>query len=157
MKVVQSCLTLCDPMDCIILQARILEWVAVPFSRGSSWPRNRTWVSCIAGRFFTNWAIREALLYTNYIFYTHPWTYTYKHIYLTLYRKKKSLSPNFPKIVKYYLCLKYRYISTLSLTYNIYFIFPILLLVYTFGIHKIVNNITMNAFLISQAMQSISC
>ena len=41
-KVAQSCLTLCDPMDCIhgILQARILEWVAFPFSRGSSQPRN---------------------------------------------------------------------------------------------------------------------
>ena len=39
---------------------RILEWVAFPFSSGSSWPRNRTGVSCIAGRFFTNWAIREA-------------------------------------------------------------------------------------------------
>ena len=38
---------------------RILEWVAVPFSRGSSWPRNWTGVSCIAGGFFTNWAIRE--------------------------------------------------------------------------------------------------
>ena len=43
-----------------ILQARILEWVAFPFSRGSSWTRNRTRVSCIEGRFFTNWAIREA-------------------------------------------------------------------------------------------------
>ena len=43
-----------------ILQARILEWVAISFSRGSSWPRNRTWISCIAGRFFTDWAIREA-------------------------------------------------------------------------------------------------
>ena len=39
-----------------ILQARILEWVAIPFSRGSSWPRDRTQVSCIAGRFFTIWA-----------------------------------------------------------------------------------------------------
>ena len=38
----------------------ILEWVAYPFSRGSSWPRNRTGVSCIAGRFFTNWAGKEA-------------------------------------------------------------------------------------------------
>ena len=38
---------------------RILEWVAYPFSSGSSWPRNRTRVSCIAGGFFTNWAIRE--------------------------------------------------------------------------------------------------
>ena len=59
--VTQSCPTLCDPMDCGppgfsvhgILQARILEWVAIPFSRGSF--RSRVWtrVSCIAGRFFT--------------------------------------------------------------------------------------------------------
>ena len=96
-----SCLTLCDPMDYTvhgILQARILEWVALPFSRGyynsgiesrspslqadslpteppekpkntgvnsylfsrgSSWPRSQTGVSRIAGKFFTNWAIRE--------------------------------------------------------------------------------------------------
>ena len=55
-KVAQSCPTLCDPMDCIhgILQARILEWVAFPFSRGSSQPRNRARVSCIAGGVFTN-------------------------------------------------------------------------------------------------------
>ena len=43
-----------------IFQARILEWVATSFSRGSSQPRNRTQVSCTAGRFFTNWATREA-------------------------------------------------------------------------------------------------
>ena len=95
-KVTQSCLTLCDPIDYTvhgILQARklewvafpfsrvssqprdcgqilyqlshkgsprILEWVTYPFSRGSSWSRNRTRVSCIAGRFFTSWAMREA-------------------------------------------------------------------------------------------------
>ena len=56
-KVAQLCPTLYDPMDYIvhgILQARILEWVAFPFSRGSSQPRDRTQVSCIAGRFFTN-------------------------------------------------------------------------------------------------------
>ena len=55
-KVTQSCLTLCNPMDYIvhgILQARILEWVAVPFSRGSSQPRDQTQVSHIAGRFTT--------------------------------------------------------------------------------------------------------
>ena len=39
---------------------RILEWAAYPFSRGPSWPRNRTRVSCTAGRFFTSWATREA-------------------------------------------------------------------------------------------------
>ena len=57
MKVTQSCLTLRDPMDYTvhgILQARILEWVAVPFSRGSSQPRDGTQVSRTAGRFFTN-------------------------------------------------------------------------------------------------------
>ena len=102
-KAPQSCLILCDPMDCTvpgILQARILEWVAFTFSRGSSqprdgtqvcrhyrqilyllshqgnprilewaaysfssrssWPRNWTRVSCIAGGFFTNWAMRDA-------------------------------------------------------------------------------------------------
>ena len=59
MLVARSCLALCYPMDCSppgfsvpgILQARILEWVAIPFSRGSSQPRDQTWVSCIAGRF----------------------------------------------------------------------------------------------------------
>ena len=61
----ESCSTLLilwDPMDHRvhgILQARILEWVAVPFSRGSFQPRDQTQVSCIAGRFFTSWATRE--------------------------------------------------------------------------------------------------
>ena len=62
-KVAQSCPTLCNPMDYTahgILQARILEWVAVPFFRGSSQPRDWTQVSLIAGRFFTSWATREA-------------------------------------------------------------------------------------------------
>ena len=55
-KVAQSCLTLCDPVDYTvhgILQARILDWGAFPFSRGSSQPRDRTQVSHIAGSFFT--------------------------------------------------------------------------------------------------------
>ena len=56
-KVAQSCLALCDPMDDTvhgILQARILEWVAFAFSRGSSQPRDQTQVSRIAGSFFTS-------------------------------------------------------------------------------------------------------
>ena len=56
-KVAQSCLTLCDPMDYTvhgILQDRILEWIAFPFSKGSSQPRDQTQVSCIAGGFFTS-------------------------------------------------------------------------------------------------------
>ena len=59
MKVAQSRPTLWDPTDYRvhgILHARILEWVANPFSRGSSQPRNWTQVSCIAGGFFTSWA-----------------------------------------------------------------------------------------------------
>ena len=61
-KVIQLCKTLCDPMDHTvygILQARILEWVAIPFSRGSSQPRDGTQVSHIAGVFFTSWATRK--------------------------------------------------------------------------------------------------
>ena len=57
MKVAHSCLTLCDPMNYTvhgILQARILEWVAFPFFRGSSQPRDRTQVSHIASGFFTS-------------------------------------------------------------------------------------------------------
>ena len=60
-KVAQSCPTLCNPMDYSllgssvhgILQARILEWVAIPFSRGSCQPMDQTQVSHIAGGFFT--------------------------------------------------------------------------------------------------------
>ena len=53
-EVAQSCLTLCDPMDCRILQVSMLEWVAFLVSRGSSQPRDRTQVSHIAGGFFTS-------------------------------------------------------------------------------------------------------
>ena len=66
----QSCPTLCDPIDSSppgspvpgILQARILEWVDIPFSRASSQPRDQTRVSCIEGRFFNIWATRRAPL-----------------------------------------------------------------------------------------------
>ena len=67
--VAQSCLTLCNPIDCSlpgssvhgILQGRILEWVALLFSRGSSQLRDWIWVFSIAGRFFTVAGIGEAL------------------------------------------------------------------------------------------------
>ena len=66
--VTKSCPTLCNPMNYSppgslvhgIFQARILEWVAISFSRGSSWPRDQTLVFCTAHRFFTDWATREA-------------------------------------------------------------------------------------------------
>ena len=68
MLITQSCLTLCNPMNYSpagfsfheTLQARILEWVAISFSRGSSQPRHWTLGSCIADRFFTIWATRKA-------------------------------------------------------------------------------------------------
>ena len=68
-EVAQSCLTLCDAMDCSpptssihgIFQARVLEWVAFSFSRGSSRPREQTQVSWTAGWRFTLWATREAM------------------------------------------------------------------------------------------------
>ena len=66
--VAQLCPTLCNPLDCSLpgfsvhglFLARIPDWVAIPFSRGTSWPRVRTQVSSIAGRFFTTWATRKA-------------------------------------------------------------------------------------------------
>ena len=83
-EVAQSCSTLGDPMDCSlpgssvhgIFQARVLEWVAISFSRGSSRPRDRTWVSHSVGRRFTIWATREvqtAIKGTKKTFYKGWW------------------------------------------------------------------------------------
>ena len=76
--IAQSRLTLCNPMDCSpsgfsvygILQARILEWVAISSSRESSWSRDRTRVSCTAGRFSTIWATREAQFYIGVLLFS---------------------------------------------------------------------------------------
>ena len=89
----QSCLTLCDPKDCSspgssvhgILQARILEWVAISFSRASSRPRDRTRVSRIAGRLFTIWATREAHIHLT----SHQLT-TFSSISTTFCREHAS-------------------------------------------------------------------
>ena len=102
-KSFQSCPTLCDPIDGSppvspvpgILQARILEWIAISFSRGSSWPRDWTWVSCIciAGWFFTVWAIREALslrfLYSSSNIYQRQTGYYGLRLH---YQTEKSIS-----------------------------------------------------------------
>ena len=88
--------TLCDSVDCSppgfsvhgILQARILEWVAIPSCRGSSWPRHQTRVSRIASRLLTDWASREAMLSPVQPFATHglqvarllcPWNFPGKN------------------------------------------------------------------------------
>ena len=73
----QSCLTLCNPTDCNlpgscvrgILQARILGWVAIFFSRRSPWPKGWTQVSCVAGRFFTLWATSVSVYVCIYVWY----------------------------------------------------------------------------------------
>ena len=84
-EVAQSCLTPCNPMNCSppgssihgIFQARILEWVAPPFSRGSSWTRDQTWVSHLSGRFFTIWTTKPIPNVTCYVIPLtwHPWNY----------------------------------------------------------------------------------
>ena len=71
----QPCLTMCDPMDCSlpgssvygILQARVPEWVAMPFCSGFFRPKDGTQVSCIADRFFTTEPPRKPLIYLNCI------------------------------------------------------------------------------------------
>ena len=82
-EVAQLCLTLCDPMDCRlpgssvhgIFQARVLEWVPISSSRGSSQPRDGTWVSLIPGRRFTIWATRGALIVGSNEPKTQPWIF----------------------------------------------------------------------------------
>ena len=94
--VAQSYPTLCNPMDCsppgssvyAIFQARIQEWAAIPFSRGSFWPRDWTWVSCIAGEFFT-------------ILFSILWDLCSGHCPLL---GMLSL-PHFYLVVNYFLCL----------------------------------------------------
>ena len=86
-KVTQSCPTLCDPKDYTvheILQARILEWVAILFSRGSSQPREWNWVSSITGRFFT------CLSHWQILYLCFPLIYMEKR-----FATDASLSPTF--------------------------------------------------------------
>ena len=67
-QLTQSCLTLCDPMAYTvhgILQARILKWVASPFTGGTSHPKDWTQVSCIAGEFFTNASPKQIISHAH--------------------------------------------------------------------------------------------
>ena len=104
-KVTQSSPTLCDPMPYTvhgILQVRILEWVAFPFSGGSSQSRDQTHVSHIAGRFFTNWATREpkntgvgSLSLFQWIFLTQELNWGLLHCRWILYQLSYQGSPNY--------------------------------------------------------------
>ena len=77
--VTKLCPSLCDPMDCSppgssaheILQARILEWVAILLSRGSSPLRNQTQGSCVAGIFFTIWPLGKPIIFLESLFHSH--------------------------------------------------------------------------------------
>ena len=100
-EVAQSCLTLCNPVDGSppgssvhgILQARILEWVAISFSRGSSWSRDRTQVSHIAGRCFNLWATREApFSYSMCLPSQHNYNYTWVSSRMTGHKVKLKMS-----------------------------------------------------------------
>ena len=106
----QLCPTLCDSPDCSppgssvlgISQARILEWVAVSFSRGLSRPRDQTHVACIVGGFFTVWATREAILHiyewlTIYII-TCIWLITYNYISYVFMIQFSSVAQSCPTL-----------------------------------------------------------
>ena len=103
--VAQSCPTLCDPMDCSlpgfsvdrILQARILERVAMPSFRGASQPRNWTQVSCIAGGFFISWTTRE----------TPMWVYLCRIYAYVLYKVQEQIKLlSFSRAVSWFIKLK---------------------------------------------------
>ena len=90
-QLLQSCLTFQDPMDCSppgssvygIFQAKVVEWVSMPSSRGSFWPRDWTRISCasrVAGGFFTCWVTGEAL--THMHTHTHTHTHTHKLLHI---------------------------------------------------------------------------
>ena len=99
-EVAQSCPTLCNPMDCSlpgssvhgIFQARVLKWVAISFSRGSSQPRDWTRVSCITSRHFTTWATRECQFFNLRL--ALKTMETLKRTCLFLMRKSRMLLPN---------------------------------------------------------------
>ena len=109
MLVTQSCLTLCNPWTVAcqaFLQARILEWVAIPFSRGSSKSKGGTRVSCIAGRLFTIWGTREApmiaLVYANKAFNKVDHIFIIKKITWENQNKRKISNLNKVYLLKAY-------------------------------------------------------
>ena len=96
-----------------IFQARILEWVAIAFSRGSSQPRDGTRVSCTAGRFFTDWATREALLQYDLQIFLPVCYLSFDFVYNSLKKKYVIfLSLCFPFFLYTFSCLILKNIET---------------------------------------------
>ena len=126
--VAQLCSALCNPMDCSPpgssvhgnLQARILEWVANPFSRGSSRPSDWTCVSCIAGRFFTTWATREAPFSHTVMYTSQCYSLNSSHLPFPTCPKVCSLHPHLPfwpcKLVQYHFSIWYYFSCTMPTT-----------------------------------------
>ena len=102
-EVTQLCPTLYDPVDCSppgssvrgILQARILEWVAISFSRRSSWPRNQTQVSHIAGRCFNLWA---TIAVCRNLFY-------HSHHSMLIVPSYSVMNSSVPRVISYFYIL----------------------------------------------------
>ena len=102
-EVTQSCPTLCDPMDYSlpgssvhgIFHARVLEWNAISFSRGSSWPRDRTQVSHIVDRWLTVWATREVLNWLTNALLVPSTTHSFASIVSSLLRIEIGFFNNF--------------------------------------------------------------
>ena len=116
-EVAQLCPTLCDAMDYSlpgssvrgILQARILEWVATSFSRGSSQSRDQTRVSCIAGRHFNLWATTEALIIKSVSWFQRMAQHPRYHEQWPLYSPFFGLSPLMISLVFLLLYFKHLY------------------------------------------------
>ena len=104
-----------------ILQARILAWVAISSSWGSSWPRDWTRISCIAGRFLTNWAAREASIILEWVVISfssssswYCWTTGNLCILITISLICMCITQEIPNIIKFsntqtrgcYICIK---------------------------------------------------
>ena len=119
----------CNPMDFSppgssvhgILQARILEWVAISFSRGSSQTRNQTWVSCMAGKFFTVWAMSESSIFWHISLY-NILKITFINITTSIIKKffryweiVKLIVAN-TSFSKFWFLLKYQFLSSVTNT-----------------------------------------
>ena len=121
--VAQSCPTLCDPMDCGptgshvhgIFPARILEQVAISFSRRSSQPRDQIWVFHIAGRFFTIWATRKAVEYVKKELICEYWFYILLSCWIDLWLKNFFL---YCSIVDLQCCVSFCYCKVKWVSYK---------------------------------------
>ena len=125
-----------------ISQSSILEWAAISCSRGSSWPRDWTQVSCTVGRFFTNWTIRESLTYTSFNF-SHPIIFQFLQTQLVLLLKAEPIF-RFPFCLFGFLFLCF--VALLFLPSLIFYIGPI----WT-NPRSIVEFLSWNAFLTGQS------